>query len=405
MKRFSTELIEWGPARLAVVICSVVFSLVAIVFPLGGGVPGHDFSVEVVPYLVTTHDPETELPTVVLQMPPGPEAVKSELPPVLPTVVSTTQMVATTTPQFVVLAFDGSGSLPMWEKTRAFAREETAKGTPVKFTYFISSVFLLEEKNKLLYHPPKPERTGMSKIGFGYNRNDVAARIAEINGAFAEGNEIGSHLNGHAESGAWTAEDWKNEFATFSQFVFHVSENNQWDPAFAKDHALALTAKDIVGFRTPNLAVNKDLWGTLKENGYRYDTSLTGRGDQWPVKRSDGMWEFPVMSIAHAASSTHRILAMDYNFYYNQSGAKDIAKKGTPEWQVFYQDMLDSYRQYFQKNYAGNRAPVFIGHHFSEWNDGAYWEAMKTFASETCGRPGVQCVTYRELADWLDAHR
>jgi hypothetical protein len=69
-----------------------------------------------------------------------------------------------------------------------------------------------------------------------------------------------------------------------------------------------------------------------------------------------------------------------------------------------YNDTLTSYRNYFKGNFAGTRAPVFIGHHFSRWNDGVYWEVMKTFAREECGKPEVRCVTYRELADYLDRH-
>lgn len=67
-------------------------------------------------------------------------------------------------------------------------------------------------------------------------------------------------------------------------------------------------------------------------------------------------------------------------------------------------EMLASYRDYFYANYNGSRAPVNIGHHFSEWNDGVYWQTMKDFAEEVCGLPDVRCVTYTGLADWLDAH-
>jgi hypothetical protein len=64
--------------------------------------------------------------------------------------------------------------------------------------------------------------------------------------------------------------------------------------------------------------------------------------------------------------------------------------------------MIDTYRKYFADNYYGNRAPVHIGHHFSKWNGGAYWNAMKTFAKEVCAKPEVKCVTYKELAAFLE---
>src|SRR5262249_31924984 len=53
-------------------------------------------------------------------------------------------------------------------------------------------------------------------------------------------------------------------------------------------------------------------------------------------------------------------------------------------------------------NYFGNRAPVHIGHHFSLWNGGAYWNAMQAFAKNVCGLPEVQCVTYKDLQAFMD---
>jgi hypothetical protein len=64
--------------------------------------------------------------------------------------------------------------------------------------------------------------------------------------------------------------------------------------------------------------------------------------------------------------------------------------------------MLETYLQYFEANYNGARAPLHIGHHFSKWNGGAYWDAMKSFARKVCHLPDVQCVTNAALADYLD---
>ncbi len=89
---------------------------------------------------------------------------------------------------------------------------------------------------------------------------------------------------------------------------------------------------------------------------------------------------------------------MDYNFLVAQSGAAPIASRR----EQFRQQMLDSYLNYFRANYSGNRAPVHIGHHFSDYQNGAYREALKAFARSVCGLPEVQCVTYKTLADVMD---
>ncbi len=49
-------------------------------------------------------------------------------------------------PQFVVLAFDGSLNLDFWKESRQFARE-----AGVKFTYFISGTYFLNDSKKSLY--------------------------------------------------------------------------------------------------------------------------------------------------------------------------------------------------------------------------------------------------------------
>ncbi|MFT4726339.1 MAG: hypothetical protein ACI9UN_000834 [Granulosicoccus sp.] len=50
---------------------------------------------------------------------------------------------------------------------------------------------------------------------------------------------------------------------------------------------------------------------------------------------------------------------MDYNFYVAQSNAKRAADVDLGK---FAQEMLDTYKAYFNKNYYGSRAPVDIGH-------------------------------------------
>jgi hypothetical protein len=89
---------------------------------------------------------------------------------------------------------------------------------------------------------------------------------------------------------------------------------------------------------------------------------------------------------------------MDYNFLVAHSGVGGIAARR----EEFRRQMLDSYLSYFRANYTGNRAPLHIGHHFSDYQNGAYRDALKSFARAVCGLPEVRCVTYRTLADFMD---
>lgn len=306
-------------------------------------------------------------------------------------------------PQFVVMAFDGSRSLDMWQKTLGFAEQMNSQNTPVHFTYFLSGVYFLNYRKKYLYTPPK-KSPGESLIGFADSNKDIEKRIAYVNQAIAQGHEIGSHANGHYDGSKWSETDWQQEFDAFNNLIFSTIKNNDVQPADVDKYGINLDPKKLAGFRSPELGKNPAMFNVLKNNGFAYDTSKVGKIDAWPTKLDNGLWEFPLATIKYA-STTGNILSMDYNFYFKQSGAKDVAKKGDANWSKFYNDTYSSYINYFNSNYQHNRAPVFIGSHFSEWNDGVYWAAMRDFAKEVCNKPEVRCITFSELQKYLEENK
>jgi hypothetical protein len=52
--------------------------------------------------------------------------------------------------------------------------------------------------------------------------------------------------------------------------------------------------------------------------------------------------------------------------------------------------------------YTTNRAPLVIGSHFANWNDGVYNRALVRTLKKACTKPEVACVTFTTLARWLD---
>ena len=293
--------------------------------------------------------------------------------------------------QYVVFAFDGSRSLIEWRKTIDFASSMKTAGAPLYFTYFINAIYLVPETHKDMYHPPH-NPVGMSMIGYGTTAAEIGARIALINEAYQSGHEIGSHGVGHIPGYKWNTDDWKSELTQFKSILERVRHGI--------DTTVPLTVPEdaIVGFRAPDLAVGTGLDIALDSLGYRYDASHTNELGMWP-HRSGKHMEVPLALIPYESTST--ILSMDYNFYISDSHAHDILKKGTPLWQRKHDDMLAAYMNYFKSNYNGNRAPIFIGHHFSEWNDGLYWDVMQEAARAMCCKPDVRCATYQETLDYL----
>jgi hypothetical protein len=131
----------------------------------------------------------------------------------------------------------------------------------------------------------------------------VRKRIGYVNDLYRNGHEIASHAVGHFNGAAWSAADWQKEFRAFGDIVDNVGPNN------GLESKLAFTARDVIGFRAPYLAKSAGLYGALKANGFRYDTSGVAH-DAWP-ERIDGIWRF-TLAIVWMQGSGRGILSMDY---------------------------------------------------------------------------------------------
>lgn len=305
--------------------------------------------------------------------------------------------VSSSTPQFIVFSFDGSKSVDMLNQTLDFERAMSAQGKPLHFTYFINAAYFMTKDTAGSYTGPG-QKPGVTNIGYSNNAADIAARVATFNTAFAMGNEIGSHTVGHFVGTSWSREDWKQEFDSFNKVLGAVAQNN---PSVKIDAPQFLGG--ITGFRAPDLGANDNLYGVEREFNFAYDSSTVGRPGAWPFKDSNGIWRIPLTTV-HVGASGRASIAMDYNFWLSESGGKNAAVKGSPQWNSFLTEVTKAYTDVFDTNYNGTRAPIIIGHHFSQWNDSVYWEAMKAFATEECGKPQVRCVTFSELVSYLNAN-
>jgi len=294
-------------------------------------------------------------------------------------------------PQFVVMAFDNCTELERWKELSEFAADMNRNGEPLRFTFFVSGINFIADDKADLYQPPNGRR-GASQIGFGGTAEDVAQRVAYINDLYRNGHEIASHAVGHFDGSRWSAAEWAQEFDSFRSVLANVAANNGLDGTVK----FAFPLSEVIGFRAPYLATSPGLYTALKDGGFRYDTSGQNFPENWPEKIGD-LWRFNLVQLK-LADSGRRALSMDYNFFAAQSHTVVEPQRRD----AFRDEMLQTYLDYFRSNYAGNRAPLNIGHHFFDYQDGAYREALKTFARMVCGLPEVRCTTYAELADFMD---
>ncbi|MDI3389632.1 hypothetical protein QIS99_26095 [Streptomyces sp. B-S-A8] len=298
-------------------------------------------------------------------------------------------------PQFVVFSWDGAGedSQKLFSHFRKVAKENNAT-----MTYFLSGVYMLPEDKKELYDPPQ-HSAGSSDIGFN-DTEGILDTVTQLRAAWLEGNEIGTHFNGHfcgkdGGVGQWSVEEWKSEIRQAKSFVKH------WKTNTGSTKAAALPFdydKELIGARTPCLEGQKNFTRAARELGFRYDTS--GVNNQvWPKKKK-GLWDLS-LQLVPVPGRDFETLAMDYNFMVNQSGTDS---QGDPSKHEYWGDqMRDGLLQGFERAYNGNRAPLIIGNHFESWNGGTYMRAIEETIERVCTKKEVRCVSFRQLVDWLDA--
>ncbi|WP_381553144.1 hypothetical protein [Streptomyces eurythermus] len=298
-------------------------------------------------------------------------------------------------PQFVVFSWDGAGE----DSQKLFSHfREVAKENNATMTYFLSGVYLLPEEKRDLYKPPQ-HSPGRSDIGFNDERG-IADTLEQLRLAWLEGNEIGTHFNGHfcgpdGGVGTWSVDEWKSEIAQAKEFVkaWRTNAGMRGADPLPFDYD-----KELIGARTPCLEGRKNFVKAARDLGFRYDSS--GVNDQvWP-KKKEGLWDLS-MQLVPFPGHTYEQLTMDYNFMVGQSGTQT---QGDPDKFDYWGDqMRDGLLKGFYRAYDGNRAPLVIGNHFESWNGGTYMRAVEDVVKEVCTKPEVRCVSFRQLVDWLDA--
>ncbi|MFI1205447.1 hypothetical protein ACH4VR_39520 [Streptomyces sp. NPDC020883] len=300
-------------------------------------------------------------------------------------------------PQFVVFSWDGA----LEGDDRLFSHyRDMAKDYDAHMTFFLTGIYLLPKSKKDLYHPPQ-HPVGSAAISYPTDEH-IRTTLTQLAAAYEDGNEIGTHFNGHfcgAKGGAdWSVGEWKSEIDQFYDFVekWRTNTGDKDIPALPFDFR-----KEVTGGRAPCLEGQPNLLKAMKSYGWRYDASSPGDFQIWPSKKND-IWDFPLQMLPYPGGN-YQGLSMDFNFLYNQSHGET---KGDPaKYADWERQTVDSYMAGFNRVYYGSRAPLFIGNHFEDWNGGIYMKAIDQVVKKTCTKKGVKCVSFKELADWLDVQK
>jgi hypothetical protein len=299
-------------------------------------------------------------------------------------------------PQFIVLSFDGVGWHEKWQFWHSIAQR-----VPLRFTGFLTGLYLLDEQHKTYYHGPG-HLPGHSSLGAWNTPADVVQEVKDLNNAYSLGDEIGTHYMGHFcddnPPGAtqWTTADWNSDLNQF----FDVFRNYKKVDNIPGMPTLKVPASTIKGERTPCLEGRPDqLFPALEQHKFLYDSSPDRAGIAWPQKVNGvwrmGMADFPL------AGTDHRVITMDYNFWYAQEQASSTVAPAKSKQDT--QQIFQTYMNMYGAAYNGNRAPLILGNHFEQWNNNAYTNALAQFALKACGRPNTYCVPFIDVVRWMQA--
>ncbi|MDM7855600.1 polysaccharide deacetylase family protein [Cellulomonas alba] len=297
-----------------------------------------------------------------------------------------------TPPQFVLFSFDGAGWHERWQEFLAAADRVDAR-----FTGFLSGTYLLTDAHRDAYRGPGHAR-GVSEVGFGGSAAQVEQEVRDLNQAYAAGDEIGTHYNGHfcdearPGGGQWTAAQWRSELDQY--FTVVQSWKSIDDLPGAPD--LQVPSDSIVGGRLPCLEGRfSAVLPAWRAHHMTYDTSGSG-SIAWP-RKVHGIWEFPMQYVASPAFGN--VTAMDYNFWFKFNGAKNDPAAAP----AIRAKVLATYEHMYDVARLGNRAPLVIGNHFNGWSGNAFNPAVKDFMLEVCDDPGTVCATYSDVVAWMQA--
>ncbi|UUU24202.1 hypothetical protein [Streptomyces sp. DSM 40750] len=309
-----------------------------------------------------------------------------------------------TPPQFVVFSWDGAGDVGngLFERFLKAGRDHDAH-----MTFFLSGIYLLPESKKRKYLPPN-NAPGASDIGYLTDEH-IKSTLGHVRTAWLDGHEMGTHFNGHfcggtGSVGNWTPKQWRSEIDQAKAFVKEWRTNSGWTDVeplpFDYD-------KELVGGRTPCLMGQENLLPTARELGWRYDSSSPGGLQVWPQKKQ-GLWDLPLQSVPFPGRG-FEVLSMDYNIMYNQS--QNSTQAPPANYPAYRTQATGAYVAGFQRAYETNRAPLFIGNHFEEWNGGVYMDAVEEAlkhiarAKEKAKEGDIRIVSFRQFVDWLDVQK
>lgn len=290
------------------------------------------------------------------------------------------QRAAERPPQFVVFNFDATpgpdGGRDFYTHFADFvAASSHGEG---RITLFLNAQFFMLPHR---WRPPRgsrweghpesyqryldPREHNPHEIPFARDPAQIEGRVRVVQELARRGHELSSHSTRHENGGSWDQAAWRSEFDEYSRYMHDL-----------------VGLEPPVGFRAPHLAATSALLEVEGERHMLYDASRPGEGRVWPRRSAGNVWSFPVPSF-YFPRLQRRIIAFDDSYRLRH---------------VTDAELGEVYLAEFEHRFHSNRAPLVISSH------GPFAGASRILVRAVCGRPQVRCASFRQLAEYLNAH-
>lgn len=285
------------------------------------------------------------------------------------------------------------------------ANSATFDGSPARFSFYNTAAYL---------------ESG--------DRDPIGVKTAWRN-AWLDGHEMGNHTHSHTDGGHdgsnFTQAQWEQEIVSTQDWLIKPYDPNETQPDDTKGPGLPLS--ELIGFRTPFLDYNNNLFPVLKKHGFVYDTSIeegwddnfNGTNNPWPYTMNNGT---PTVRVNRPAVGNYPGLwQLPTNVFEKPEGGKMVGFD-TNMWvgrSMSKQQVLEILKHNLHLRLEGNRSPLLIGAHSgiysADYDTGGrattYIERQQAFEEfiqyalnlEVNGQKVVRIVPFNKIIDWMRA--
>ncbi len=238
------------------------------------------------------------------------------------------------------------------------------------------------------------------------------------------GHDVGNHTHSHSYGDEFTSNQWEDEILKCEKLLIS-----------AYPVGIGHQKENLIGFRTPYLAVNDNTIPVVQKLGYKYDCSLEegweskddGTNFKWPYK-IDELWEMPCYPVIIPPDALCEKYGVKPGFRASKEGIgpddepfDQVDGKITGldynmvvSFQMNKQEFLATLKYTFDLRINGNRCPMLFGAHsdfYAPWfNLGPnitpeeMRDAVKEFLDYVKTFKDVEIVSFRDVINWMEVN-